>query len=110
MKLAKLVLPLLDNAGRDLFEVHRELQHELLKTWGGYTSTEGVGGWRNGHGKLFNERVLIYAVAMERADAPKLRALGVAFATKARQESVMIVTPNGDVEFVHAMKESLIHA
>lgn len=100
MKLAKIILPVLDNQGKDLFEVHRELQAALLGEFGGYTSFEGVGGWRNLHGKLYKERVIIYEVAMERAKAIELRCIAEIVVTKARQESVMIVTPCGDVEFV----------
>lgn len=101
MKLAKLILPLLDNAGRDLIEEHRELQHVLRTEYGGFTSTEGVGGWRNKHGKLFNERVVIYEVAMEMAAVTHFRDIAQHVASEARQEAVMIVTPCGDVEFIH---------
>ena len=100
MKLAKIVLPVLDNAGHDLWDAHRGLQTILINEFGGFTSYEGLGGWRNLHGKLFKERVVIYDVAMERAAAPKLREIAGHLARDARQESVMIVTPNGDVEFV----------
>lgn len=101
MKLAKIILPALDNDGRDLFEAHRELQAILLDKFGGFTSHEGLGGWKDNHRKLYKERVIVYEVAMERASAPELRDIAVIMVRAARQQSVMIVTPNGDVEFVH---------
>jgi hypothetical protein len=108
MKLAKIVLPMLDNAGRDLFVEHRELQAILLREFGGYTSHEAVGGWRDGSGKLYNEPVIVHEIAMKLEDAPKLRDIAQAMATSARQQSVMIVTPCGEVEFVKpgALKRS----
>jgi len=105
MKLAQLILPLLDNGGHDLFEVHRDLQFHLLARWGGYTSVEAVGGWKNAHDKLFKERVVVYSIAMPLGDVVKLRALAAFFARRAKQESVMIVTPNGDVDFIHPQAE-----
>jgi hypothetical protein len=107
MKLAKIVLPALDNEGRDLFEQHRELQAMLIDLFGGFTSHEGLGGWKDAHRKLYHERVIVYEVAMERASAPELRDIALVMARSARQQSVMIVTPNGDVEFVHPAREKI---
>lgn len=104
MKLAKIILPMLDNAGRDLFEAHRALQAILLERFGGFTSTEGLGGWKDGHKKLYKERVIVYEVAMDCASTPALRSIAIDMASSARQQSVMIVTPNGDVEFVHKLE------
>lgn len=107
MKLAKLILPLLGNDGRDLFDSHLQVQTILLETWGGYTSIEAIGGWRNGHGKLFKEHVVVYEIAMPQDDSPKLRKLAQIIAAAAKQESVMIVTPGGDVCFEHPQKEAV---
>lgn len=100
MKLAKIVLPMLDNEGKELSDVHEHLMKRLLELWGGFTSYEGLGKWINKQ-KVYAERVIVYDIAMERQDVVRLRTLALSICVQARQESVMIVTPNGDVEFVH---------
>jgi hypothetical protein len=100
MKLAHLILPLADNAGTPLDLVHAELRGQIGSVFGGYTCFEGHGAWHTAR-EVIREPVMVYMIAMERADCPKLRSLAQWVAGAARQESVMIVTPNGDVDFVH---------
>jgi hypothetical protein len=100
MKLAAIILPLIGNNGADLFMIHQQLKHEVLTKWGGYTSYETIGGWAGRNGMVEGEKAIKYEVAMSLADVPKLRAFAAFLAYKAEQECVMIVTPNGDVEFV----------
>lgn len=99
MKLAKIILPERSNDNQLLSGVHQSLRQMLLDKFGGYTMTKGTGGWRNGAADQV-EPVYVYDVAMERADVLKLRDVARMVATDAGQHSVMIVTPNGDVEFV----------
>jgi hypothetical protein len=99
MKLARIILPIMDNQLRPLNRQHEELKDRLLADWGGYTVTDGRGAWLH-EGKVYAEQVMIYAVAMERADVVRFRTLAAEIARAARQECVMIVTPNDDVEFV----------
>lgn len=101
MKLAAIILPLIDNAGADLFMEHQSLKHALLSRWGGYTSAETIGGWKGANGMVEGEKAIKYEVAMERADIVEFRNLAIETCAAAKQEAVMIVTPNGDVEFVH---------
>lgn len=100
MKLAAIILPLIGNNGADLFLEHQFLKHELLAKWHGYTSYETIGGWAGKNGMVEGEKAIKYEVAMPLADVPKLRGLAQFVAYKAQQECVMIVTPNGDVDFV----------
>lgn len=100
MKLARIILPLMDNQYRDLFAVHQALKRMLLAAWGGYTASPGDGAWRGPDGKVFAERVMIYEIAMELGDVLKLREIARYICNEAQQESVMIVTPHGDVDFV----------
>ena len=100
MKLARIILPERDSNNELLVAEHQVLQRRLIDRYNGYTQTKGSGGWRSSTGKIFKEPVFIYDVAMERADAPSLRALAANTAFDANQECVMIVTPCGDVEFV----------
>lgn len=107
MKLAAIILPLIDNEGADLFMEHQRLKHQLLYGWGGYTSYETIGGWKGANNMVEGEKAIKYEVAMDRADITRFRELAIATCRYARQEAVMIVTPNGDVEFVHAVKSDL---
>lgn len=101
MKLASIILPLLDNEGNDLFREHQSLKHFLLSKWGGYTSYETVGGWKGRNGMVEGEQAVRYDVAMDRADVCAFRDMAIEVCRNAHQEAVMIVTPKGDVEFVH---------
>lgn len=108
MKLASIILPHAGNNSADLFMVHQLLKHELLKTWGGYTSYETIGAWRGADEfEIVGEKAIKYEIAMDRADTPKFRTLALFIGYKAQQEAVMIVTANGDVEFLHPAKEGL---
>lgn len=105
MKLAQIVLPKYDNNGRPLFMEHEQLKHDLLKAWGGYTSTEAFGSWLPGADLPPKaEASVVYAIAMERADVTKLRDMAAKLAKQCRQDSVMIVTPCGDVAFIRPEK------
>lgn len=99
MKLAQIILPKFDNAHTPLVTQHAIVRGELLDRWGGYTMTEGFGGWRS-DGKDIAEPVNIYSVAMERAAVVEFRQWAKGVCTLTRQQCVMIVTPNGDVEFI----------
>lgn len=107
MKLAAIILPLIDNEGSDLFAEHQTLKYDLLREYGGYTSYEIIGGWKGANGMVEGEKAIKYEVAMALADISKFRQLAAATCRFAKQEAVMIVTPNGEVEFVHADKPDL---
>lgn len=100
MKLAQIILPIVDNAGKELFFEHGRLKHELMANWGGYTQVHGNGAWKSEADGVIAEPVVVYSIAMPLADVVKFREIARGVAKSARQQCVMIVTPNGDVEFV----------
>ena len=101
MKLARITLPAAGNLGADLWHEHQLLKQTILNHWGGYTSFHADGAWLPpGADRPQAERVVVYEVAMALGDAPKLRAVAARFARICDQQCVMIVTPNGDVDFV----------
>jgi hypothetical protein len=99
MKTGQLILPLYDNNGHSLSIVHADLRAQLRQLFGGFTAYEGTGSWASDNG-VVNEPVMVYLIAMERQRGPELRRLAGIMAREACQACVMIVTPNGDVEFV----------
>ena len=105
MKLARIILPERCNQNYMLTLVHSDLRRRLVADYGGCTRTVGEGSWTNDDGEIKHERVYIYDVAMERAAVQDFRALAAEIAADARQDCVMIVTPQGDVEFVKPRKE-----
>lgn len=107
MKLAKIILPLMDNEHRNLFFAHQALKHQLLANWGGYTSYQADGAWRDPAGKVHPELVMVYEVAMSPADIPELRGVALGICHEAKQQSVMIVTPNGDVDFIKPAEKTV---
>ena len=106
MKIASIILPLLDNDGRDLFMLHQQLKHDLLTRWGGYTSYETIGGWRGATGMIEGEKAIKYEVAMPLGDVVTLREMAARYAFLAGQEAVMIVTPQGEVCFIHPIENN----
>lgn len=107
MKLARIILPERDNNNETLVWNHEQLKRDLVGRYGGFTMTKGYGGWRSSSGSLLYETVWIYDVAMERADVQSFRQLAREVARYARQECVMIVTPQGDVEFLKPVQPSI---
>ena len=104
MKMASLILPTHDNHGVGLQDVHCALQSDLCDTFGGFTLTQGCGGYRFDSGEVKLESVVIYNIAMSDTpeNASKLRTIAKHEASLAEQESVMITLPNGNVEFIRA--------
>jgi hypothetical protein len=98
---ARLILPLTDNSGGDLRDVHSALQSTLCDAWGGYTRLVAIGGWR-GNAGVIHERVALYDIAMPAtdSDAAKLESIAVMFGTLARQHAVYIRLASGMVRIV----------
>lgn len=103
MRECKLILPKHDNDGRVLGAAHADLCRALLDSIGGYTCIHGAGAWRNPEtGRVFNEEVVTYVVAVDpQTDHVEfLRALAAAFKVDAQREAVYFVGPDGGVEFL----------
>lgn len=106
MKLAQIILP----AQPHLHNCHLWLEQQLFTTWNGYTAVVGKGAWEDEEGCGAYEPVVIYHVAMAHADVIKLRKLAVQLANLSKEKCIMIVTPNGDVEFVKPSENNLLTA
>jgi hypothetical protein len=100
MKLAKIILPITGNDGQLLERVHLYVRLQLIEKWNGFTVYDALGGWKRDDDVTLNERVKVYEIAMSLADVQRLRVFASQIARDAKQDCVMMVTPNGDVEFV----------
>lgn len=100
MKMAQITLPLMAPVYGALSWQHEQLKRDIVNKWNGYTAWPAQGMWQDADGNGHYEEVMVYQIAMPRADVILLRALASAVAAAAGQQCVMIVTPNGDVEFI----------
>ena len=62
MRECRIILPMRDNTGEPLADVHKSLSEALCNNFGGYTQTNGVGQWKNGEYDIVEERVAIYDI------------------------------------------------
>lgn len=93
MKIVQINLPVNDNDGNSLLDVHSRISDALISAFGGYTAISGLGAWKSPEGKTYAEPVLIYQIAVEGTafDYELTRELALHFAEKANQEAVFIV-------------------
>lgn len=104
MRLAQINLPKLSNTGASLVWTHENLQALLVRAFGGFTMTEGLGAWRDeATAKVYKEEVCVYSVAMEDTDENKreFKAIAAMIAADASQVCVFVVYASGDVDFVY---------
>jgi hypothetical protein len=100
---ASFVMPLQDNTGEPIPEVHYAIESTLADSYGGFTVTDSFGCWRDQAGALYREPGKVYGVAipLQSADAFLMHAVG--FGHMACQHEVM-TTINGIPEF-HSIAE-----
>ena len=91
---AKIILPVMDELTGALFPLSYStgLQHELVETFGGFTTTAGHGGWKNGKGHHVLEPVAVYTVAIgvDTGDKVKIKRLALKYGEIFRQEAVYV--------------------
>lgn len=100
MKEARIVMPVAPLMNSASAAAHAALRKSLAYTFGGYTSTEGLGAWVN-NGSVVQDEVVIYDIACdEHKDATydKLFTLAVEAGWALNQEAVYIRYPDGTVE------------
>jgi len=111
---ARIILPLRDNDGVELIEAKDGLEVKLMELCGGFTRATGVGGWdpnasksRSASAKaqpleILTEKVWIYDVACSNVQQnyANLTKIAVWLRDIARQQSVYLRLPSGDVTFI----------
>lgn len=63
MKLFEIILPVLDNSGEDLSAAHDAFVSYLLDKFGGFTSLDTKGAWKDDKGRVFRDASVTYRVA-----------------------------------------------
>jgi hypothetical protein len=113
MRLASLILPTLDNDGRDTTDAHLGLRAVLIDTFGGFTATCVDGGWRDAAtGKTHLDSSVRYEIAMEISDANRatLESIARFYGHMARQICVLVCHADGDVTFPDCATRELVDA
>lgn len=74
----------------------------FLDRFGGFTRTNGIGGWRDGHGHPCVENTIVYdmAVPCTPDSAVKLRQIAVIIRLEGEQDCVYLRHYDGSVELV----------
>lgn len=91
-----------DNNHHDLTNLNNKTLVSIAKAFGGFTVTEGRGGWVNEEGKLFDEAILRVTIAADNTpeNSGKLKQIALNYKQEANQEAVYIRAMDGAVLFV----------
>jgi hypothetical protein len=104
MREAKIILPVYPEhlSMGEATELHVHLQQRLANTFGGFTATEGDGGWINDAWKLITERVRIYVVANQgdEGEAQALRNIAQWLAEESAEDCIYVCYADGEVELI----------
>ncbi|MBI3463475.1 MAG: hypothetical protein HY000_10520 [Planctomycetes bacterium] len=95
-------LPLTDNNGEPIAaEVILDLQRELLTQFGGYTiHPTSKGRWQSRGGRVYQEEVVVYEVAVPEEKVPLLREIVVRIGWRLGQLAVYFDAPPPSVDII----------
>lgn len=101
-KIATLTLPLCDNDGQRLMQVHQLVRNELLDAFGGYTQSLVTGAWKDADGTVYTDDSLKYEIAMSAGagDGKQLVKIAGMACLAGKQKCVMVQLAAGNVVFV----------
>ncbi len=99
---ARLIVPPHANDGTQHWDNVEAVRALLIDGFGGYTETQGAGGYVMASGKTKTEPVVVFDIAMPLThDAKKtLRAIALFVLRVQKQETVYVRYANGLIEFV----------
>ena len=92
-------LPLYDNDGKSVKKVHKQLEVELCSKFGGCTTSSGRGKWLD-KGKLYNDSLNIYQVAIDKKFKNLFIKISKKYGIKTRQLAIYTVI-NGQVKIIN---------
>lgn len=80
---------------------HNRLRKRFAELFGGWTETEGRGGWINDAGELEDEQVRVYNVAVRPGSRAALRNLVVEVLNASREAAAYVRYGDGEVEIIN---------
>lgn len=104
MRELKLLVPVNDNAGGPLTDLHRMIRRRLVQTFKGYTETLVKGVWENPlTGEIVEEWMFSFTIAAQGSQSEtQLVLIGEWIAVEAEQDAVYIRLLDGTVKFITA--------
>lgn len=108
MREGRIILPVFSNAGKDMDGLHTKLQDALVAAFGGFTATQGDGGWFNPTTrKVQQEDVVVYDVAAEEGHSTHVLLDSIAdmLLRGSDQYSVYVRYPDGNVH-IHTRNDT----
>lgn len=100
MREGRIILPSLSNDGKDLDALHTQVADALVAAFGGFTATQGYGGWHN-KGETQYEDVVVYDVAADESGTMTnvlLDSIVDHIFRNSDQHSVYVRYPDGNVK------------
>jgi len=101
---ARIVMPMDGPTMSDRVAAHGKIRKRMAETFGGYTQTEGSGGWVAPDGKLVKEVVAIYDVAILPSQNAELARIAVEAGRQLKQHSVYVRYSHGAVDIIDVAK------
>ena len=95
----KFILPLNNNEGKSLSELHDQLKTELINNYYGFTSKFGAGGYKSQNMEIV-ECVVIYTLAIEKTQEGGVIEMLNFYKIEAEQEAIYYVNYEGFVQFI----------
>ena len=99
MILAQLNLPLYDNKGKSVKKIHKQLEVELCSKFGGCTTSSGRGKWLE-KGKLYNDIINIYQVAIDKRLKNMFVKIAKKYGVETKQLAIYLVI-EGQVKIIN---------
>jgi len=110
MREAIIILPKKDNAKKSLRNEHASLQRDLVDSFGGFSSHESNGAWRDDStGQIYRDVSTVYTIAANWNEAvpnyplitkaEKLESIARDYAAKCRQVCLYVRHGNGEIVF-----------
>src|SRR5262245_27784513 len=98
MREARIICPVLD----------KQFEEDLIERFGGYTRTQGVGGWKNDVGVPEVEPIYVYDIAT--TQRAKLVIYALQYGRRNGQKEVYLRMPEGDVHMLRVNETThLVH-
>lgn len=102
MRVAYFLLPVTHHRGERYDPAHQEARGALVREFGGYTASNVRGAWKSPDGPVLYDNSVKYEVAADWTEPQraKLRNIAERAGWDAKQQSVMLVDSDGEVQFI----------
>lgn len=109
MREGMVICPKKDNAGHPLPHVRRKAIEMMVRAFGGCTSRDAIGHWRDGAGEVLTEPVVELVSAYEPGPNgnASLRQVARWIGEAAKQQAVYIRTADGEAELIDTAPRQL---